>query len=313
MTRNIIAAACLAMACAWPCVAELTLNDDGKALTITEDGKPVLVYRYTWVEPPEGVSAKFRRMSYIHPLYGPDGDVLTQDYPDDHRHHLGVFWTWPCCKAGERDMDVWAIGGVRQVFEEWLVREQGAGHARVGVQNVWKFDDDPESKVRERVFFTVHPSNEWGRAIDFHFQFQNVSNDIVSFRGATTDDKGYGGFCFRPDKARKPLTFTSARGNEPKDVLVCETPWVDVVSRSAKDGPLSGLAIFQHPSNPGYPHPGWILREYGFLGASWPHNDTKTLQPGEYFELQYRLYVHRGTAEDAGVAAAFQQYVDAGE
>ena len=69
-------------------------------------------------------------------------------------------------------------------------------------------------------------------------------------------------------------------------------------------------AIFQHPDNPGYVHPGWILRHYGFLGASWPHTAGHVLAPGEAVELRYRLFVHRGGATSAKVAEAFERYVD---
>ncbi|MCP4642997.1 MAG: hypothetical protein GY851_21305 [bacterium] len=299
--------------------AEFKLEDDGKALTVVEDGKPVLTYKYARVDPPENVSKeRYWRMSYVHPLYGLDGDVLTQDFPDDHRHHRGIFWAWPHCSVGDRRMDTWAIDKVRELFDEWLVRETTEGFARLGVQNLWKFDGEDVAQVRERVFITVYPADEAGRAVDFVLQFQNVSNEVVTFLGATDIDKkvdakeakGYGGFCVRPDKGRKPLSFTSAMGPQKDDVLSLDTPWVDVSMPIKPEGASSGFAIFQHPDNPGYPHPGWILRNYGFLGASWPRNDPYTLQPGEYVELRYRLYVHRGGADEGKVADRFQTFLD---
>jgi len=35
------------------------------------------------------------RSCYIHPVWGLHGEVLTDDFPKDHYHHHGVFWTWP--------------------------------------------------------------------------------------------------------------------------------------------------------------------------------------------------------------------------
>ncbi|MFO7975254.1 MAG: DUF6807 family protein [Candidatus Hydrogenedentota bacterium] len=287
-----------------------TLEDNGNFLALFENGKPVLAYRYTMVQPPEGVPEKFARMSYIHPLYGLDGDVLTQDFPDDHYHHRGVFWTWPKCTAGDRPMDVWLVDGVRQVFDKWITREATKDAATVAVENVWVFDDDPEPKVREHIEFVVHPADELGRAIDFYLKFTNVCDDVVTIRGATTANKGYGGLCYRPDKARKPMHFTTAKGPIEKDQTKYETPWADCTSRVEPDGPTSGVAIFQHPANPGYPHPGWLFRHYGFLGVSYPHNDTLTLNPGDSFDLQYRMYVHCGDAEFARVAECFDAYVE---
>jgi len=294
-------------------MAEFKLDDNGKALTVLENGKPVLVYRYARVDPPAGGSAtldqeRWWRMDYVHPLYGLDGDVLTEDFPVDHRHHRGVFWTWPKCKIGDRDMDLWTLVKARQVFDQWLARDASADQARIGVQNWWKFDDDPQPKVRERVVITVHPADEVGRAIDFELQFQNVTDQPVVIGGQTEENKGYGGFCVRPDSKRKPFIFTSAKGPQPEDIMQIETPWADVSSHEKPDGPVSGLAIFQNPNNPGYPHPGWIVRHYGFLGASWPHRETVELKPGDSFELRYRVYVHRGSAEEAKVAEKFQAY-----
>jgi len=277
-------------------------------LALFERGAPVLAYRYTRVDPPEGVPERYWRMSYIHPLFGLDGDVLTQDFPSDHYHHRGVFWTWPECTVGDRQMDVWTLRDVRQVFEEWITREADEQSATVGVQNVWVFDDDPTPIVRERITFTVYPADEVGRAIDFHLAFTNASDEVVTIRGASSGDKGYGGFSYRPDSARKPLQFTTADGEVDKDFTEYETPWADCTSTVEPDGPTSGVAIFQHPTNPGYPHSGWLFRHYGFLGASYPHNETLTLNPGDGFELRYRLYMHCGDVEFGRVAERFDAY-----
>ena len=291
--------------------AGFTLDDDGKALTILEEGKPVLTYQYGIVDPPGRlINEKFRRGSYIHPLYGLDGEIMTQDFPIDHFHHRGVFWAWPNSSVGDRPIDIWLMDGVRQHHEEWVTREASEERAEIAVTNIWSFDDDPDTpQMREHVRFIIHPADDTARAIDFDLRFENVSGEVFEIHGATTDDKGYGGFCFRPDARRRPLTFTAAQGKLDDDVLRLDTPWMDCSFEIEKDKPeISGAAIFQHPGNPGYPHPGWIARHYGFLGVSWPHTEPHTLEPGESFHLRYRLYLHRGNAEDGKVRKAFEKY-----
>lgn len=286
--------------------AAFEFNDDGKSLTVNENGKPVLVYHYTPVAPPEGVDKHFQRACYIHPLYGPDGEVLTQDFPRDHYHHRGLFWAWPECTAAGRRMDVWALDGVRQRHQEWTQKEAGADKAVFGVANIWSFDDAPDKAVvREEVRCTVLPANDKGRLLDFALKFTNVSEGDVTFLGA--ENKGYGGFCFRPDATRKPMTFTTKDGVCPDDALRYDTPWADISFSNGKGG-VSGVTFMQHASNPGYPFPGWIFRHYGFLGASWPHEQTHTLKPGDSFSLQYRVYIHKGAADTAGLADVFAAY-----
>lgn len=289
--------------------ADFSLQETGKQLTIQENGKPVLVYNYGLVEPPPGVDAEhYRRSGYIHPLYGVDGEAMTDDFPEDHRHHRGVFWTWPETKVGGVKMDVWTLIGARQKFERWLEKEVTDGKATIGVENGWYFDDDPEAKVRETIHFTVHPAEETFRAIDFTLRFTNVCKDDVVFEGAK--NKGYGGFSFRPNAANKPFTFDTATGISEEDALSYETPWASI--RWNKDGAAetSGVAMFQHPSNPGFPHPGWIFRHYAFLGVCWPHEQTHVLKPGDFFELKYRMLVHHGL-DAAKLPELFQAYVDA--
>ena len=290
-------------------------NNEGK-LTVLEDGKPVLVYNYEPVKPPEGVDNRYERACYVHPLYGLDGDVLTQDFPGDHYHHRGVFWGWPKSKVGERPADVWTCVDIYQHHEQWTAKEAGADIAVIGVRNFWSYNDAPEKQVvREEVTYRILPADDKGRAIDIEATFTNLTDEVVTFQGSTSsisrtnkDQKGYGGFNYRPDANRQPFTFTTIDGVCGKDALKYETPWTDISSKIKEGGSVSGLAIFQHPKNPGYPHHGWIFRHYGFLGACWPHVEAHKLAPGESFELRYRLYVHRGTAVEAEVAKCFEEY-----
>lgn len=298
-----------------PAAAAFRMEDDGNAITLIENGMPVYVYRYTMVQPPEGVADRYRRLGYLHPLYGLGGEILTQDFPDDHYHHRGVFWAWPECTVGDRKLDVWALADARQVHEAFLKKEAGEDRAELGVQNAWVFDDAPDiPQVRETIHIVAHPAVDGKRALEFTMHFKNVSGDTITFLGA--ENKGYGGLCFRPDKARKPMHFTTASGRVDEDQLRFDTPWADVSFEKYPDGneetgsdaPQVGVAIFQHPDNPGYPHPGWIFRHYSFLGVSWPHEETHVLKPGEFFELKYVLLVHQGSAEEASVAGAFASY-----
>jgi hypothetical protein len=297
--------------------AEFAIDDDGAALTVREGNAPVLTYNYGMVEPPERVGEQYRRACYVHPLYGLDGEVLTQDFPIDHRHHRGVFWTWPESTYDGQRMDVWLLDGVRPHTVSVDRNEALDGEAVIAVTNAWRYDDAPEkSIVQEEVIITVHPASEITRAIDFDLTFTNVSDKEVVIRGSKAEDKtevtkGYGGFCFRPDATRKPMQFTYKGGIQEEDVLSLETPWCDVSFPTERRGDtLSGAAIFQHPGNPGYPHEGWILRNYGFLGASWPHTVAHVMAPGDSFQLRYRLLVHKGDASEAGVAQAFETYVE---
>ncbi|MDR1269902.1 MAG: PmoA family protein, partial [Planctomycetaceae bacterium] len=80
-------------------------KNDEKQLVLTDWSLPVLTYRFDAVEHDQVPAKESRRLAgcYVHPLYGIDGEVLTDNAPKDHYHHHGVFWTWPHVGVHEAD------------------------------------------------------------------------------------------------------------------------------------------------------------------------------------------------------------------
>ncbi len=299
-----------------PASTAFRVENDGGALHVYEDGTPVIAYRYAQVNPPAGVDARYRRAGYFHPLYDLQGNIISEDFPDDHHHHRGIFWAWPESTLGDRKLNVWALDSVRPRAVNTQVKECTPERVVLELDNRWSYDDAPAVAVmREKVIVTIHRRRAMQRAMDFELTFTNTSQETITLRGSTAkisnDDltpKGYGGFCFRPRAEHKPFTFTGKDGVVPDDVLELDSPWVDIAFFPKHDGRLAGVTIVQNPGNPGYPGHGWILRHYAFLGASWPHREPWPLAPGESVTLRYRLIVHQGNAETAGVSEACKVY-----
>lgn len=295
--------------------AAFHIEDTGKALNITEDGQSVLTYHYGWVMAPEGVEDRFYRTGYIHPLCGLDGEIMTQDFPDDHYHHRGVFWGWPDTQWKGHRVDTWGLEGARQATVSCTPGPVTDDAAQFSGENFWVLDEGTDYPlVSECYAVTVHAATDLGRAIDVTLTWRNLTTSPVFIRGAVTDDKGYGGFNFRPDKTRAPMHFTSALGVHAEDTFDVASPWVDVSFAVAPESATqSGVAIFQHPQNPEYPYDWWLLRHYGFLGHSWPGNMPYQLKPGEEVTAKYRLYLHKGTADEGKVAEAYAAYLKAAQ
>jgi hypothetical protein len=299
--------AVLACACA---TAEFRYTEENGRLTLYEDDAPVFVYNMRRVDPPEGVDAeRYWRASYIHPLYGLDGTIITDDFPKDHYHHRGVWWSWPECRFGDRKMDTWTVVGVRQLFEHWTNRIVTADTAQFAFDNAWVFDDSPTAVIGESVDMVVHAAKDNARAVDFRLRFTNVSDKDVVFEGAK--NKGYGGLNFRPIAENEPLTIVAKDGVLAEDSLRIDTPWAAMFWTDRNTQKRAGIAIFQHPDNPDYPHDGWILRHYGLIGAAWPHEREFLLKPGDHFELQYRLVVFLGEPVLDQITAKYKAYQSA--
>ena len=83
----------------------------------------MFVYNHGVITREDLPAAEHRRSRgcYIHPLYGLSGEQLTDDFPSDHYHHHGVFWTWPHVMVHGQQHDLWAGPTIRQKLVRFLV------------------------------------------------------------------------------------------------------------------------------------------------------------------------------------------------
>jgi len=279
-------------------------NEAGKSLTILDGTLLVLTYQYGDLLE-EGVDPRYTRSCYIHPLYSLDGlEILTEDFPQDHLHHRGLFWTWPVVKTRGRDTQTWhpADPTLRQYFVRWSKRQAEQGGATLSVENVWKLGGD-EVVAREQVALKVLSADETGRAIDIEIVLEAVGGPL-ELRGAPDQNKGYGGLCLRGAPLFTGAVMTTDKGPLEKDVTNIPYRWADIST------PERGVAIFVSPDHPGSPLQ-WLIRNSyaGVLNPSWPGNETTVLEPGSPVSLRYRIYIHRGDAVSGRVEQAYSAYV----
>ncbi len=212
--------------------AAFAFSDDSPAsLRLTEQKKPVLVYNHGMITD-EKVPAKDTRRSracYIHPLWGLNGEVLTDDFPKDHYHHHGVFWAWPHVEIGDEKLDLWEYKDIQQQFVRWLGRDTGPLAAALGVENGWFVGD--RKVMIERVWIQAAKATSTARILDLDFTSIPVDRPIT-LRGA--EDKSYGGLTVRfAVKNEKDSTITMPAGAAAKDLPDTPLPWADLTCKFA--------------------------------------------------------------------------------
>jgi Family of unknown function (DUF6807) len=278
-------------------------NVTAKSLALFEGARPVFVYNYGVIHRP-GVPADRARSTYVHPLYGLDGEVLTDDFPKDHYHHRGLFWAWPHVRIGGRHYDLWMLEGIEQRFERWRARQAGPGGATLGVENGWFVGD--RKVVQENVWFRAAPSGRDERVLDIELTWVPL-DEPLTLEGA--EGKSYGGLTLR-FAPRTDTVITTPLGQGKEDLAVTRLPWADLSARFAGRAQASGAAIFVVPDHPDYP-PEWLTRHYGVLCLGWPGVKPKTFQPGETIRCRYRVWIHRGAPDVEKVKQAYRAYQQA--
>jgi hypothetical protein len=271
-----------------------------KSLGVWEGNRPVFVYNHGILSK-EGVPADRNRSTYLHPVYGLDGEVLTDDFPKDHYHHRGLFWAWPHVRIDGLNYDLWDVRGIYQRFERWLDRRPGASAAVLGVENGWYIGD--QKMMQERVWFTVYPATASGQVIDLDCTWIPTEK-AVTLAGA--EEKSYGGLTLRY-APRTDTVITTPLGNKSEDLAMTRLPWADLSARFTGAREPSGAAIFIGPDHPDYP-PTWLTRHYGALCVGWPGVTPATFQPGQRIQCRYRIWIHRGSPAKADLEQAYQAY-----
>jgi len=274
--------------------------NDG-SLALSEGKRPVLVYNFGVISQ-TNVPADRARSSYVHPLYGLDGEVLTDDFPKDHYHHRGLFWAWPHVRIDEQEADLWLLKGIRHEFDRWLRREGGESAAVLGVQNGWFVGD--RKVVQEQVWFQAWPATDLGRAIDLELVLTPMK-EALTLRGA--EGKSYGGLTLRFAPRTGETIITTPDGRTKDDLLITHLPWADLSAQFTGSAKPSGAAIFVAPTHPDYP-PEWLTRHYGVLCVGWPGVEAQTFPPGKPIRCRYRLWIHRGVPDAAELQEIYSEY-----
>ncbi|HRJ18743.1 MAG TPA: PmoA family protein, partial [Bryobacteraceae bacterium] len=115
---------------------------------------------------------------------------------------------------------------------------------------------------------------------------------------------------------RKGGTLVNAEGGKGmREVWGKPSPWNDYYG--PLEGETVGVAILDHPGN--YRHPThWHSRDYGLFAANpfgehdYYRDKTRdaglSLDTGKSARWRYRVVIHSGTTEEAGIAKMFADY-----
>lgn len=287
----------------------LSAQSTNEGVLIREGDDSVLFYQ-TRTKSQNGA---YPRADYVHPLYGLDRGILTEDFPDDHPHHRGVFWAWHQVLVGDSALgDAWECRDF-----EWDVRSPETeptvgGALLLRTQTYWQSPQWMNAQenqlpfLSERTQITVHPRESNFRVLDFRISLLALVSNLRL--GGSDDEKGYGGFSVRvrlPDDVR----FASSRGEvTPTTNALTAGPWMNVSGALGSNEENAGIVIMSHPTNPTHPEP-WILRKTRSMqNPAYPGRDPVPVSDQEPTVLQYRLVVYQGELSESTIDSLYQAF-----
>jgi len=246
----------------------------------------------------KSLNGQYPRANYIHPLYGVNGEILTEDFPEDHLHHRGIFWAWHQLYIKDKKVgDPWACEDV-----SWIVTKTSTNvfpdSAVLQLLIYWKGVipgepiNEPVNLIREET--TIVCKNYQPEQLEIDFNIRLTALYEGTRIGGSEDIKGYSGFSIRT-KLPEDLTFYSSQGKViPQETAVQAGGWIDMHGTFDPEGiKQTAITIMCNPRKPD-PFQGWILRDKGSMqNAAFPGRTPVSISKGGTLVMQYKILLHR--------------------
>ena len=291
---------------------QIVKNANGTSLDVTIDDVPFTSYHYE----------KESRKPYLWPVLSDGSAKVTREYPmgpgeltQDHPHHRS-FWT---SYGDVNGADCWDEKNERAGWQETNEVTYGSGDAYgwIHAKNTWA-DKDHNALCREEREYRFYPGEKSARLVDLTVAFTPIDKDV---KFGDTKEGGIVAFRMRDsmaEKEKKGGIITNAEGKTGMaETWGKPSPWCDY-SGPVEGAGTHGIAVFDNPANLRYPTT-WHVRDYGLFAANCfgysfftnkEKNGDYTIKQGETLTFNYRVYVHRGGANDAKVADRYADYIN---
>jgi hypothetical protein len=293
-------------------VADVRVVDDGQAIIVSVDDKPVLRYNHAFVPSTKADAPWFGRSGYIHPIYTPGGTVVTDDQPADHYHQHGIMSAWTNTTFEGRSVDFWNSaskqGRVEHVgFDGPLISGPDCGGFTAKLRHVDLTAPGGEKVVLNETWTVRVYDHSRGPIIDLK-SVQNCATDSPLI----LHEYRYGGFLVRGAGLwikNDAAGYLTNEGKGQKEGDQQPAHWV------AQFGPIDGqvrtLVSMGHPENFRAPQPARLAPGIPSLIWSPPRAGEFTIEPGKPYVTRFRFIAVDGEPKASEIDALWREYAAA--
>lgn len=268
----------------------LTFEEKEDGVLLLSDGKPRLFYQKEMIS----LNGEYPRANYLHPVFDTKGEIVTEDFPDDHLHHRGIFWTWHQLWVDDlRIGDPWISDGVEWDVKKIKTEIHPNNSATIAVKVIWKANKvSNKNIIEENTTITYQPIGNQVYKITFDITLKPLVSGVRI--GGSDDIKGYGGFSPRL-KLSETVGFYDENGAViPDNLPVAAGDWINITKKEPND---PGVVIMGEPDKlPSYQ--GWILRKRNSMqNMAFPGKEPMLLSKKEPLHFRNQLLIHQGMSK----------------
>lgn len=306
-----------------PLCAQVKITQQGKEkISVEIDGKPFTEF---WFGPNTN-------KPYLAPLRSASGKIVTRGYPmdpnvpgesHDHPHHRGLWFT----HGNVNGYDFWAnedsqqgagkgkgkvvlvkinkiSSGKRSGYIDATFDWQAGGQLLLVEDRRMTFYSDPNLRILD-FDSTLSPQTQ--------VTFGDTKEGMFAIRLAAPLEEDQPKNIAAPKRTGKLVNAQNKIGE--KNVWGKRSEWAD--DSGVIDGEPLGVAIFDNPGNPRYPTY-WHARGYGLFATNIfglhdflndkSQDGSLTIRPGQPLRFRYRVVIHPGDANSAGLRQMYDEY-----
>lgn len=294
-----------------PRAATLDVIVGDTALDLITNGRAVARFQLRG-ELPLGVDEVYRRGGYLHPLYTPRGVAVTNDYPEDHRHHHGIWSAWTRTRFRDRPVDFWNMDDRQGKVDFEKLERTFRGPVFAGFEallsHVASIQNQAVVALRERWTVTTyrrHDSEPSYFVLDIDSTQEAVSDPLL------LEEYVYGGFALRghtqwDDRTR--VTFRTSEGLDRERADASKARWCAISGEV--DGAAVGFALLGHPENFRAPQPVRIHPKDPYLAFAPVKEGPFSIEPGKPYSSRFRVVSFDGQLDPTLIDRLWQDYAD---
>jgi hypothetical protein len=287
-----------------------TATNVSDAIRLGTGGATVADFK-TAGQAPSGVEAFYARAGYLHPIYTPGGVLVSDDYPEDHRHHHGIWTAWTRARFNGHEIDFWNVkAGQGRVDLDRVERTwQGPVHAGLEAKliHVDLVGGTPTTALDERWVIRVYAVHA-APAPYFVLDLESTQTTATS-SPLELLEYNYGGFALRGHAEWMKVenaVFLASDGLDRTSGDNHTGRWCFI--GGTVGGKPVGYAAFGHPSNFRAPQKMRIHPNDPYMAFAPVKDGPFTIQPGTPYGTRFRFIMKDGPPDAALFERLWQDY-----
>ena len=293
----------------------VTIAPENGDLHLRVAGQSVLGFRMNRERLPRTViMPEIVRAGYIHPVFSPGGQLVTDDYPSNHPHHHGIWAPWTKTSFQGRAPDFWNMHQKSGAEDFVALDRTWSGPVHGGFAARLKMVDlsAPAPVTAVQVAWQLTAYDVAGAAPPVRMFDLVITHTCATADPVILPEYHYGGFGFRgaaawngPGEAARFLTSEGLtdriKGNNSR------ARWC-YLGGPLPGGAFAGTVTLGHPENFRSPQPVRLHPNMPYFSLVPQQLGEFRLEPGRPYVARFRFVVADGEPNRADLEAYWQGY-----